>query len=415
MSKRRQPQRLPPPLMHGAEAIDSEVILREFPNDLGLLLWKTVRSVRVWSELADGDRGKAFGASAQTFRSAMMSGSEVPEEIAGHLTKAATVLMPRARAASVAGACRAISDWCVEQGQIGTAVEFMQAAAVLVPLDAELAHDVAKLARTRTDYSRAETWYRQAISRARRGAVWSDFSRSYIGMGIVFRLRGSYPQARSSLIRGLRAAKRFSIRPLVAAAYHELAVLAIHAEKSSDVIRYASLAVNSYAPGSPRLSALANDFAAFLMTEGRFKEALRTFVALPNVGGSAERLSRVSAIVQTAGAVRDAQTYATAWEEAELLLEEAEASSVAIDALLAMARGAASMGEHQTALRKASLAKQTATARGEFAGENEAEVLLASLNSPVTEEVEVTSTWQTDAVNEVVERFETALAAAGSD
>src|SRR5690606_25268000 len=125
------------------------------------------------------------------------------------------------------------------------------------------------------------TWYRQAISRARKGRQWYEFSRSYIGMGTIFVLRGNYPAARKSLIRGLRAAKRFSIRPLAAAAYHELMVLAIQAARPIEVTRYAHSAILAYGKGNPRLPALAFDYGAFLMSKGHYAEALRTFRSVP--------------------------------------------------------------------------------------------------------------------------------------
>jgi tetratricopeptide (TPR) repeat protein len=411
MSKRRQPQRLPPPLMHGAEAIDSEIILREFTDDLGLLLWKTVRSIRVWSELPEGERGKAFEPGAHESRSPMLASTEVPEAIAGPLTKAASVLMPRARAATVATACRSIATWCFEEGRIGTAVEFMQTAAVLLPDDAELAHEVAKMARMRTDYGRAETWYRQAISRARKAGVWSEFSRSYIGMGIVFRLRGSYPQARSSMVRGLRAAKRFSIRPLAAAAYHELTVLAIDAQKGSEAVRYAKLAIDAYGPGHERLPALAHDFALYLMGERHFNEALRTFVALRSIGGPRERLSRAASIVWAAGAAGEASTFESAWAEAQNDLGNPAASTTVVPSLIAMARGAAYLGNEKLATETAQLAQQLAAERGEFAGEAAVDILLAEF-AEARENANVEAP-APPAVWEVVERFEGSLLAAG--
>src|SRR5690606_24299526 len=125
----------------------------------------------------------------------------------------------------------------------GTALEFAQAAAVAVPAEADAAQEAARLARTRTEYHRAETWYRQAVSRARRSRDWAGFARGYIGLGIVHRQRGGYPQAGKSLIRGLRAARRFSIRPLEAAAAHELTVLGIHTLRARDVARFARMSI----------------------------------------------------------------------------------------------------------------------------------------------------------------------------
>ena len=60
MTGRRQPQRIPPPIDHGSERIDAELVLREYPGELGVALWKTVRTVRLWTALRPEARGSAF-------------------------------------------------------------------------------------------------------------------------------------------------------------------------------------------------------------------------------------------------------------------------------------------------------------------------------------------------------------------
>src|SRR5690606_30773832 len=106
MSNRRQPQRLPPPIMHGAEAIESDVILHEYPDELGLLLWKSVRSIRLWAEVLDGERSATFSSTAHGDRLAALDSEAVPEVLRTSLAKVAAVLQPRARSATVASACR---------------------------------------------------------------------------------------------------------------------------------------------------------------------------------------------------------------------------------------------------------------------------------------------------------------------
>lgn len=382
MSKRKQPQRLPPPITHGSEAIDSEVILREFPGDLGLLFWKTVRAVRLWAEVADGERGQAFAEGAQARRLERLAESEVPPELRAPLTRAAAVLQPRARAATVAAACRDLSEWAAARGSLGTALEFMQAAALLLPRNAELAREAARLAKRNTEYTRAETWYRQAISRARNGRSWYDFSRAYIGLGTVFMHRGNFPQAKKSLIRGLRAARRFSIRSLVAAAYHELAVVAIRTDRLDEATRYARAALQTYRPGHRRLPALAHDYGVYLMKAGFFDAALRTFLACPpDYGSPHDQLARAAAIARAAGSVGDSQSFEEAHRNALTLLEDPTAQATATTALLSIARGAASLGELEVASRYGTSAQNSATARGEFALQHEAEAFIQSLGT----------------------------------
>jgi tetratricopeptide (TPR) repeat protein len=382
MSKRRQPQRLPPPILGGGEILDGTVVLEEIGGDLGMLLWRTARSARLWASLPEGERSRAFGEGAGRARAEEIAAAGIPPALAGPLAKAAAILQPRARSASVAAAFRELSDWALGRGALGSALELMQAAALVAGDDAELAHEVARLARMRCEYQRAETWYRQAISRARRTAAWHDFSRSYIGLGIVFVLRGSFPQARRSLLRGLRAARRFSMRPLVAAAYHELAVLGIQSDRSPDAIRYARLAVQAYGTGNARLPALAHDVGVFLLTSGYFAPALRIFQAVPaEFGRPVDRLARAAATARAAAALGDRETFESAWEATETLLQDPLTSSGAAMALVTLARAAGSMGELERGAAPAAQAIRLAEARGEMQLRFVAESVLDSLRS----------------------------------
>ncbi|MEX2583845.1 MAG: hypothetical protein WD766_11255 [Gemmatimonadota bacterium] len=415
MSKRKQPQRLPPPIMHGDEAIDSEVVLTEVEGELGLVLWKTVRAVRLWAELPEGERSQAFEPAAHVSRLDRIQCSGAPEEIATALTKAAAVLRPRARSASVTRACLEIGEWAAAEGALGTAIEFTQAAAVASPTDARIAHEVGKLARTHAEYTRAEMWYRQAVSRARRQKDWYEFSRSYIGLGKIFLLRGSYPQARKSLIRGLRAAKRFSIRPLAAAAYHDLMVWAIHANRLAETGNYAKAALAAYGPNHRRLPGLAHDFGVFLMESGHFRSALRTFVASPCGDTPVERLARAVVIVRSAANVGERELYRSSWSEAECLLQLPDAQPAVGMALLDMARGAAAMGEMELATATGEQAREIAIERAEYAIRERAEAFLDSIHrpvAPVTERANETPRPTPQSVSGAVEAFEAVFAAA---
>lgn len=379
-SNRRQPQRLPPPIVWGPGPIDSDGILLDYTGEVGVALWKTVRAVQLWAELPEGGRAGAFDAGAHARRIALIERLELPAEVTAALGRAAAVLQPRARATTVARACRDLAEWAESESRLATAVELMQAAAAVLPADPEVAHEVGRLSRAHRDLPRAETWYRQAVARARRSRNWYVFARSYISLGMVSGRRGNFPQARRSLIRGLRAARRFSIRPLAANALHELVVLAIRADRPNDVARYLRAAIEAYGPGHPRLPALAHDFGVFLMKRGQFETALRTFQNCPaDFGRPIDQLARSAATVRAAGSVGDMEAYAEAWARTETLLLDPLAGAGATTAHLAMARGALSAGELRRARTSAEKAKQLAEAAGEFAEQADVEAVLDSI------------------------------------
>lgn len=382
MSRRKQPQRLPPPITQGEEPIEFTVVLTENQGELAVVLWKTLRSVRMWTDAGESSRAKLFETGAAADRLSRIAASEPPPELLGPLSRVSAVLAPRARSAAIARACADIAEWATDNARPGTAIEFMQAAALALPSDAELAHQVAILARNAAQYHRAETWYRQAISRARRSQSWNAFARSYIGLGIVFTLRGNYPQAYRSLVRGLRASRRFSIRPLVAAAAHELVVVGIRTDRAEDVTRFGRIAVSAYGANHPRLPALSHDLGIYLLNAGFFDAAFRIIQAIPaDFGSSADQLVRWSALARVAAALGMRETYGHASVRAEMLLENPATFAVSTEARLALAAGADLMGETDRALRYIDMVQEQALRRGEAQLGFAADSLLESIQN----------------------------------
>jgi tetratricopeptide (TPR) repeat protein len=306
----------------------------------------------------------------------------VPDTGLRHLLESAAGVLRGAavETAEIAAACRRLAEWADEGGKLATALEFMQAAALVHPADADLPLAVAKLARRSAEYARAETWYRQAISTARRTRNGSAFARAYLGLGITHRQRGAYPAARNALLRSLRAARRHSLRDVVAMAYHELAGVGIRTSKASEVRRYTRAALEAYGPGNPGLTALAHDVAVFWMKLGYFPAALRVFSAIPaNYGGATEQLALRANRVRAAGAVGDRDLYEDSWAEADQLLLRSDTAQTAADALVSMTRGAQSIGDWPRAEETGRRARELARQRGEFEQLAEADALLEAI------------------------------------
>ncbi|MDR0788009.1 MAG: hypothetical protein LBG44_09110 [Gemmatimonadota bacterium] len=322
MNTRKQPQRLPPPIIHGSEVIDAEIILHEFPDTLGLALWKTVRSVRLWLEVGEGERATIFGKGAFAERIELLEAAGLPPELETAMLKTAAVLRKRARASTVGAACHTISEWAEARGAYGTAIEFLQVVALALPADATLANEVGRVARTKGEYQRAETWFRLAIARARRAQNKYEFTRSYIDLGNVSILRESFSQGKRALIRGLRAGRRFSLHPMISAAYQELAILSVRLGNATDVHRYTRAAVDSSIQGNPGLPVLAFEYGVFLLNAGYFPEALKTIVGIPEERVHPSLRQRwATTTAYTAAAVKNPAVYEGARELAQGLLE----------------------------------------------------------------------------------------------
>lgn len=381
LMSRRQPQRAPPPLTYGAEILDGEATLWELTGDLALFLWKTSRTVRLWSELGPEERTEAFTEGAYAERLTQLRGLRLEPDLLQALEGAAAVLQRGdVDPSEVAAACVRVTEWAEQQGALGTALEFMQAAALVLPVDASLARATARLARRHAEYARAETWFRQSITVAKQTQAWEVLARSYMGLGITYMQRGNYPAARSSLLRGLRAAQRHSVHEVVGMAYHDLAALAARASRPREVAKFARAALEAYGPGHPRLPWLAHDVAASWMDQGHFATALQVFASIPpDVGGHAEQLARAACLVRSAAAVGDRETYRSAWRTGTKLLRLPSTAQIAATALISMARGAASAGDWARAETAAEQARQLAVARGEQEQRMEAESLLETL------------------------------------
>lgn len=275
---RRHPHRTAPPIDHGDARIDAEVALRELDAELGLLVWKTVRTVRLWAELPPRERGRAFSDGAHAERLERIAG--LADGAPRHeLERAAAVLRgSRVDAEEVSEACRELAAWAEERGATGTALELMQAAAFTAPEDAAAARDAGRLAALREEGARAESWYRHAVGIARRTRDNANFARSFLGLGELFVARGSSAAAGKAFTRALRIARRHSQHEVTGDSYRHLAKLA---GRGGEVARLTEAALEAYRPGHPALPALAADFAAYLAGRGLAEPARRLVEGIP--------------------------------------------------------------------------------------------------------------------------------------
>lgn len=377
MSRRRQPHRIPPPISYGSEILDSEIVLHEFPDDLGLYLWKSVRTVRLWGEVGDR-RSHVFDPEAFARRITQLRALPLDRDLRESLETAASILGgDDVGLETIVTACRHIASWAEARGALGTALEFTQAAALLQPGDAELVHSVAQLARRRGEYARAESWYRQAIATARRTHEWITLATAYLELGRTFLQRGNLPAARQTLIRGVRAATRHSLWEERALLSHELARLAMQTERPAEVVRSGRAALEAYGADHPRLARLAADLGVFWVRSGYPREGVRVLEAVDTSRlDPVERLERAAAFVRAAGASHQPEEVRAAWDDAMLALEEPGVAREAAPALLDLALGAAAAGELDLARKAAERACRAAELRSDGTTREAAEALL---------------------------------------
>lgn len=379
---RKQPQRVPPPLLSGNERIEGQGILDEFPGEDGVVLWKTFRSVRLWAELETQQRKEMISRDAYSARLAHLEAAAGLDDVVDALAGLADMFERQITRPMVASRCKVIERWAEGQQAGRTALEFGQLAALASADDASVAVDVAKRGRDLAEYARAESWYWQAIVRARRSSDWEAYVRSMLGLGVTHLLRGNYPAARRTIERGRRRARRQGLRAHEAMALHELTVVAIRTNSLKPTIRFGRKTLEAYGPNHPQLPWLGHDLAVFWMNQGYFQSALDVFLKIPaEIGSPADQLARFSSIARAAGAVGKDEVFSWAVAEAEQLIDVPIAASRATPALVEIARGALSLGAIDAADAAASRALRLAQSRAEAEQAWEAEALLEEIRS----------------------------------
>lgn len=301
---------IPPPLVHGPEALEGGSVLEEVQSELGALLWQALRDVMLWADTAPEERADLFPPEASARREASFTSLAETDEVVGALRALGAVLggAAPADAAAVARACEEISRWAERRDSLQTALAFAQNAALADPANPDSAFNVARLAVRIADHARAEVWFRRAIGLARQAHDWRRYSRAFSGLGNLYLMRGNLPGAQRFHLRALRGARRGGVRAEQAAALHDLFGVAIETGRVAEAERYAREATLAYGSRNPRLAALAHDVAYSWMQQGHFARALAVFQAvLPLIDQPMERLFVEADLMRAAAGAGDAE------------------------------------------------------------------------------------------------------------
>ena len=335
-----------PPLLRGEEHVEGGEILHELPMSTGLLLWRALRDVMLW--VAEPDRrSEAFDPILGRGLPGTVGTLGLPIELSAAITilnglNAAPIAIPEDE---VAQACLALAGWAREARHRATELAYTQAAALLRPRDPALAHRVARLARDRSEYPRAETWYRKAIQLARR-SDWDEYTLAYIGLANLYISVGNYPAARELSNLALRTSLRRGLKPYAGMAAHALFIIAAEGGNSREATDYAQLAFRHYGTGHPRTVPLAQDVATFWLNQGFFSRALPVLEALlPHVLDPDVRVIGLANAARAAAGVKARPQYAQYRQGALRELQQCNSDVRTADVLLAIAQAGALIGE----------------------------------------------------------------------
>lgn len=331
-------------------------------SDLTLALWLYLRAVLLWSETEAESRPSLFRGFPDELPQSGR-GAEALAEPLGVLRR--LVNSPELETpARVAAACMQISEWASTVGREHTEREFGEAAAYLLPTDADAALFAGRAARRSGDYSRAEQWYKRAVGIARRGGDKEAHVLGLIRLGALAEERGNTDRARRLHWRAWRGGRRFKLDKLSAYARHELLVIAIYAGTFEEANEHAATALRLYGRFDDRFPQLAHDTAFLWAHYGYFSLALPIYEAvLRYITRPSERVQVIANIGRAGAACGDVDRFYWAWSECEAAF--ADAAEHSATAFLNLAHGARTLGfrtkAHELAVRGVKLARERGT------------------------------------------------------
>lgn len=228
---------VPPSILRGPdETLDDAAILVEIPGDLGVLLWRAARDVRLWSEAPPDARENLFAEGSTDARFAGLIGTELPAKISAPVDTIHSMLTLGARvdASILCICCLEVAAWAHAAGKKKTAVAFSQAGASAEPHFAEAALHTGIYARSAGQDVRAEGWLRRAVGLSRRELNGPAYSAALVELGALYEGRGIAEGAEWFFWIGYRVARRYASPRTRMRAAHGLFRLA-HASAMADL------------------------------------------------------------------------------------------------------------------------------------------------------------------------------------
>jgi len=291
-------------------------LLQENDGELGLVLWRSLRTVCAWASVAPADRPLLFPDGARDQRMADLLAAAPPPALERPLLVLAELLGDPVRMGPdrVGIACLSVAAWAREAGRPATALEFTQAGALVCPGSPSYALAAARESRDSGEHEQSEALYHRAVALSRQVGDWDSYVRAHAGLGMLAKGRGAYPAARKAHLRALRAAERHRLGYLRAMMLHELFVVELDCGNAALAERYAGAAVEAYGRGHAMLRVLAFDvvlpnalgpliaLAAVIVANAILLEAALAFLGLgdPNAASWGAMIAEGRSVLRTA-------------------------------------------------------------------------------------------------------------------
>lgn len=363
--------------------MDGLEILEEVPGQLSLAVWQVYRDALEWVNSPADARSELFQAPlSQSAYLQQLVALSTSSQLSEALSTAWKVLGAgsgdsRARL-SLTHALEKIASWAEAEGYDQTSAAFRGLAAGFRPRDADLAFRAGRAERRCGRFHQAEAWFQRSVGLARRSGDFAVYASAYLGWGLLAEERGRRDDARHLYTKALRAAKRGSLRGLMAAARHNLIPLCIPDRPFEEGHAHIVAAYRLYDPATAPLARLASDAGTFYGDHQYYQLALELLeAALPLIRRRAERTAVFSNIARAAAALGKRDLFSRA--EQEVLSESVNPTEHTASALLELALAANTLGLHRKSRAWAAEAFRIASERGSESVEDAARRIIAEL------------------------------------
>lgn len=223
----RRRWRTPPPVDHETAVVSALEVMREFPGDLGVFLWRSLRTVSLWAAARPAERAARARPQAEITRVAELISLGLDPAIEAPLaTITGLIGQPQDGVEEyVALACSRVAQWAHGRGAAAARLEFSLAAALSCPAAPRPALAAARAAADAGREPLAEAWFQRTVGLARQVGDCDAYARAHLGLAALAGARGAFEEARRSLRRAYRAAARQELREVEARALDDLFAL----------------------------------------------------------------------------------------------------------------------------------------------------------------------------------------------
>lgn len=357
---------------------------------LALVLWRALRTTRLWSETPQERRDALFSPVTPGVRERIWQARDQAPELKDALETFALLLQAPERAdrRRLATACLRVREWAEGRAWPRVAVHFAEAAAGVEPQSPARAN-VAGVACRRAELTeRCAQWHQRAFVLAVRAKDREEAVRALLGQGMLLWALGRTEEARRFFERAARRAMRAGRRRLAAEAYYELMLLCTETGALEEAMRHARLAGRMHPRRHPRLPALARDVARLLVKLRHYTPAAALLErAAPLLPPGAEQAAAWCLTARAAAAAGYRELCGRAAGHA--LEGPAVPKELSAGALLELAEGFRSLEEWDRAEGVAALAVERARGLGDAEAERAGLALLDRVSTRQRGDTEV--------------------------